>query len=199
LSGRGLRFARKYGDRGLVYVEGDLPGMAAQKRSRLARAGLDQPNHHVVALDILKDDGPGSVGGATAGLFDHKKGIAVITEGLLSYFDTPTTEGLWRRLAAFVAPFQDDVYLSDLHLGARANVPAVAVFLRMLGVFARGRIHMHFAQARDVAPALARQGFAHVTVHRPVDWQARLSLPGTGGLEVVQVLEATTRLDERSK
>jgi O-methyltransferase involved in polyketide biosynthesis len=193
MSGRGLRFAQKYADRGLVYVEGDLPVMAARKRSRLTAAGLERPGHHVVALDILKDEGPDSLGAATAGLFDRSQGIAVITEGLLSYFDTPATQGLWRRLAAFVAPFKDDLYLSDLHLGAREKARSIEVFLRGLGVFARGRIHTHFTRLSEVAPALAQQGFARTIVHRPADWQARLSLPGTGGLEVVQVIEATTR------
>jgi O-methyltransferase involved in polyketide biosynthesis len=193
MSGRGLRFARRYGDAGLVYVEGDLPAMAARKRSRLAAAALHVPRHHVVALDVLADDGPLSLAEATRDLFDRGKGIAVITEGLLVYFDTPTTERLWRRLADFVAPFADDVYLADTHLGERMDLPAVRAFREMLRVFARGRTHVHFVRESQVAPALGRQGFGRVTVHHPVDWAAALSLPGVGRMEVVQVLEASTR------
>jgi O-methyltransferase involved in polyketide biosynthesis len=193
LSGRGVRFARRYGSSGLTYVEGDLPAMAARKRSQLADAGLAREGHHVIALDVLTDTGPLSLSESTRGLFDAREGIAVITEGLLSYFDTPTTEGLWDRLARFVDPFASNVYLSDLHLGGRMNVKAVAVFRRMLQVFARGRTHVHFKVESEVAPALARHGFARAVVHRPADWQAALSLPGVGGLEVVQVLEASTR------
>jgi O-methyltransferase involved in polyketide biosynthesis len=193
MSGRGLRFARRHGGAGLVYVEGDLPAMAARKRSRIAAAGLTLPRHHVVAIDVLTDGGPLSLAEATGALFDRSKGIAVITEGLLAYFDTPTTERLWHRLAGFVAPFVDDVYLSDSHLGQRMNVPAVRVFRQMLRVFARGKTHVHFARESQIAPALARQGFVRVTVHHPVDWAAELSLPGVGGMEAVQVLEASTR------
>ena len=35
------------GASGLVYVEGDLPGMAHRKRETLASAGLGRPGHHV--------------------------------------------------------------------------------------------------------------------------------------------------------
>jgi O-methyltransferase involved in polyketide biosynthesis len=193
MSGRGLRFARRYGDAGVVYVEGDLPAMAARKRSRLAAAGLTQARHHVVALDILAAAGPLSLTEATRELFDRGKGIAVITEGLLDYFDTPTTERLWRHLAGFVAPFADDVYLSDSHLGERMDLPAVRVFQQMLRFFARGRTYVHFARESQVAPALAQQGFVRVMVHRPAYWAEELSLPGVGGMEAVQVLEASTR------
>lgn len=193
MSGRGLRFARRYGDAGLVYVEGDLPAMAARKRSRLAATALSRPGHHVVALDVLADGGPLSLAEATRDVFDRGKGIAVITEGLLAYFDTPTVERLWRRLADFVAPFADDVYLADTHMGAHMNLPAVRVFKQMLRVFARGTTHIHFARESQVAPALGRQGFGSVTVHHPAVWAAALSLPGAGGMEAVQVLEATTR------
>jgi O-methyltransferase involved in polyketide biosynthesis len=194
MSGRGVRFARRFGASGLVYVEGDLPGMAHRKRDTLASAGLGRPGHHVVAVDVLTDVGAQSLTEATQGLFDTRYGIAVITEGLLSYLDTPSVEGLWRRIAAFVAPYSADIYLSDLHLGGRMDVAAVRVFRNMLQVFARGRTHVHFKDEADVAPAFAKQGFPRAVVHRPSDWGQELALPGVGGLETVQVLEASTRL-----
>ena len=194
MSGRGVRFARRFGASGLVYVEGDLAGMAHRKRETLAAAGLGRPGHHIVAVDVLTDVGVQSIGEATQGLFDTRSGIAVITEGLLSYLDTPSTEGLWRRIAGFVSPFSADTYFSDLHLGGRMNVRAVRVFRNMLQVFARGRTHVHFQDEGEVAPALAQHGFARAVVHRPSDWEKELSLPGVGGLEAVQVLEASTRL-----
>ena len=193
MSGRGVRFAGRYARANLVYVEGDLPGMAARKRSGLASAGLTRPTHHVVALDILADDGPLSLTEATRGLFDRSQGIAIITEGLLSYFDGATVARLWRQLAEFASPFAADVYLSDLHLSGRVDVAAIKVFRQMLSVFARGRTHMHFARESEVASALARAGFARTVVHHPRELAKTLPLPGVGGMEVVQVLEASTR------
>jgi O-methyltransferase involved in polyketide biosynthesis len=195
MSGRGLRFSRRYGQGGLVYVEGDLPAMATRKRMSLAAAGLTSQHHRVVALDILADAGPEALETATHGLFGRSKGIAVVTEGLLSYFDTPTTEGIWRNIARFLTPFSSNLYLSDLHLGGKMDVTAVKVFRRMLDVFARGRTHVHFSTASEVAPALAKQGFERAVIHRPRDWGQRLALPGTEGLETVQVLEASTRAE----
>jgi O-methyltransferase involved in polyketide biosynthesis len=193
MSGRGLRFARRYGSSGLVYVEGDLPDMAERKRATLAAAGLERPRHHVVPIDVLTDAGPLSLAQAPRDLLDVRQGIAVITEGLLSYLDTPTVEGLWGRIARFVEPFAGNVYLSDIHLGGPMDTKAVAVFLRMLQVFARGRTHVHFVEEAEVAPALAKRGFKRTVVHRSADWNSELSLPGVGGLEAVQVLEASTR------
>jgi O-methyltransferase involved in polyketide biosynthesis len=194
LSGRGIRFAGRYGDLGLIYVEGDLPAMAERKRERLAAAGLRRPGHHVVALDVLADSGPLSIVEATAGgLFDREQGIAIITEGLLPYFDDATAAQVWRRLAGFAAPFHSDVYLSDLYLRGPRAVAAVKAFERMLAIFARGRTHTHFAREQDVAPAMARMGFARTAVHHPKDFAKVLPLPGVGGMEVVQVLEASTR------
>jgi O-methyltransferase involved in polyketide biosynthesis len=194
MSGRGVRFAGRYGDLGLVYVEGDLPEMAERKRSRLSAAGLRRPGHHVVELDVLQDTGPLAIAEATrGGLFDRSQGIAIITEGLMPYFDDATAARIWQRLAAFAAPFHSDVYLSDLYLRGSMDVAAVKVFQRMLAIFARGRTHLHFTREDEVAPAMARAGFARAVVHHPKDYAGALPLPGVGGMEVVQVLEASTR------
>src|SRR5687767_11442009 len=87
LSPRGYRFARRYPD--LIYLEGDLPDMAAHKRRALAGAGLLGPNHDVLALDALA---PGRLEELAEKRLDPKKGTAIVTEGLLGYFDRPTVE-----------------------------------------------------------------------------------------------------------
>src|SRR3954470_4408343 len=55
MSPRGWRFTERHPD--LVYVEADLPDMAADKRAALERIGRP-PTHRVVDLDALADDGP---------------------------------------------------------------------------------------------------------------------------------------------
>ncbi|MEM9489817.1 MAG: DUF1365 family protein [Myxococcota bacterium] len=51
LSPRGYRFARRHSRRGLLYIEGDLPGMCTRKR-RILRAALRRPlgSRRVLAL-----------------------------------------------------------------------------------------------------------------------------------------------------
>ncbi|HEX7478459.1 MAG TPA: hypothetical protein VF331_11675, partial [Polyangiales bacterium] len=53
LSPRGLDFSARYSERGLVYVEGDLPHMAGKKREMLKRARKRPGEHHVVSLDAF--------------------------------------------------------------------------------------------------------------------------------------------------
>ena len=57
LSGRGHRLAGRHRDVGFIYLEGDLPGMVARKRQRLARLGDPSPHHHVLELNALADEG----------------------------------------------------------------------------------------------------------------------------------------------
>ena len=83
LSPRGWRFATRHGDR-LLYVEADLPDMAARKRAALERMGSLGDRHRVVEIDALRDDGPASLAAVAAEL-DPGEGLAIITEGLLGY------------------------------------------------------------------------------------------------------------------
>lgn len=156
LSPRGWRFARAYGDR-LTYIEADLPGMAAKKRAVLARAGAGSAHHRVVDLDATADTGPASIAEVAATL-DPTRGTAIITEGLLNYFDTAAVTGMWRRFAAALAGFPHGLYLADLHLAESAG-PVERLFAGALGLFVRGRIHFHFADASAADRALATAGF----------------------------------------
>ncbi|MBK9030619.1 MAG: class I SAM-dependent methyltransferase [Myxococcales bacterium] len=156
LSPRGWRFAREFGDR-ITYVEADLPGMAAKKRAVLAKAGAGGPHHRVVEIDATADAGPRSIA-ALAETLDPARGTAIVTEGLLNYFDPASVARMWRRFAATLATFPHGLYLSDLHLGESAG-PIERLFAGVLGVFVRGRIHFHFDDARAAERELTIAGF----------------------------------------
>src|SRR5439155_8027535 len=106
MSPRGWRFTERHPD--LVYVEADLPGMAADKRAALERIGRP-PTHRVVNLDALSDEMP-------VGEFDTGEGLAIITEGLLSYLPRESVLALWGRFAELLMLFPRGLYLSDLHV-----------------------------------------------------------------------------------
>src|SRR5262245_57478892 len=76
LSPRGYRFARRYRDTGLRYVEADLPDMVAHKRAALSEAGLLGANHEIVHIDALSDSGPESLSAFISSNLDSKKGTA---------------------------------------------------------------------------------------------------------------------------
>jgi len=191
LSPRGWRFARRHPG-AITYVEADLPGMAARKRAVLAGAGDGAPGHRVVEIDALAEDGPGSLTALAAEL-DPGRGLAIVTEGLLNYFDAAQVAGMWRRFAAVLGRFPHGLYLSDLHVGDETRGPFISLFQAMLGAFVRGRVHVHFRDADDAGRALVDAGFAEAALHRPVDLAPEVGEVEAGGGSRVRVIEARPR------
>ncbi|MBW2525807.1 MAG: class I SAM-dependent methyltransferase [Deltaproteobacteria bacterium] len=190
LSGRGLRFAERFADQGLVYVEGDLPGMARRKQRMLDALGPRRPGHHVIGVDALRDDGPLALGAAAGPLLDPSRGTALVTEGLLNYFDRPSVLDMWRRFARFLQDFPAGQYLTDVHLRDAVHARVVPrVFLAALGVFAAGSMHLHFATEEELAEACRSAGFGAPEVHRPEALAAELGLSRSRGPDHVRVLE----------
>jgi O-methyltransferase involved in polyketide biosynthesis len=188
LSPRGLRFTRRHGAR-LLYIEGDLPAMARRKREALARVHVAAgARHHVVDIDALAEDGPGSLAAVGERFFDPARGLAIITEGLLSYFDRAAVEALWARMARVLARHPIGLYLSDVHLSEEVDrVPGARAFTALLSVFARGRVHLHYADSGQAGRALLAAGFAEARFFPPAEVRA-----GTRAAAPVKVLEART-------
>lgn len=188
LSPRGLRFVMRHPH--LRYVEADLPAMARRKRDALRGRGLLEARHEVVDVDALSDDGPLSIAAAVAPHLDPAVGTAIVTEGLVNYFDEATVRAMWARFARLLAGYPSGLYLSDLHLsGDVDHLPAVRLFRKALAVFARGANHLHFPDGPAATAALADAGLV-ATLHRPSDWLARLNLPAEAATDVVRVVEA---------
>jgi O-methyltransferase involved in polyketide biosynthesis len=166
LSPRGWRFTERHG-RGLRYLEADLPEMAARKRAILAALG-DRPaaDHRVVDIDALADDGATSLAAIAAALDPHR-GLAIVTEGLLNYFDTAAVTGMWRRFAAVLGRFHHGLYLADLNLAVDNRGPFTRTFQALLSAFVRGQVHFPFATADDARRALVDAGFAAGQPHPP--------------------------------
>jgi O-methyltransferase involved in polyketide biosynthesis len=189
LSPRGWRLRRRYGER-LMYVEADLPGMAARKRAALERMGALGDRHLVREVDALRDDqSPGSLAAVAAEL-DPGRGLAIVTEGLLGYLPTDAVEAVWGRFARTLGAFAAGRYISDLHLAGQAT-PQVRAFRVALGTFVRGRVYLHFTDAREAETALRTAGFATGQMHRAVDVIGRGEGPGS---RLANILEASTNL-----
>jgi O-methyltransferase involved in polyketide biosynthesis len=164
LSPRGTRFVERFGER-LTYVEADLPDMAALKRRKLERMGRLSERHRVVDLDVLRDDGPDSLGSAGAAL-DPAGGLAILTEGLLGYFPTEEVLGMWRRFADLLGGFEANAYVCELHMGDIAAGPTARAFRLGLSAFVRGRVHLHFENERAAEAAARSAGFTDAVVTR---------------------------------
>jgi O-methyltransferase involved in polyketide biosynthesis len=150
LSPRGWRFTRRFPE--LAYVEADLPDMVAHKRSLLAKVGA---NHQVVELDALS---PTALDDLCASL--PARGTAIITEGLINYFDRDTVIGMWGRFARALSRFPRGVYFSDILLREGNRDALVGSFAALLSMFVRSRVHLHFESEAEVEQALTAAGFA---------------------------------------
>jgi len=190
LSARGWRFAQRYGDR-IVYVETDLPHMAELKRGMLDKAGLAAPRHRVVTVNALLDRGPGSLHQIAQSL-DPKAGVAIITEGLMSYLDPRTAKGVWRRIARTLGRFPFGVYLSDSYVRSDRYGLGGALFRGVIQRFVRGRMHVHFETPDQAARLLKTAGFTGVTLHEPKSIPETRELGAIRGGDRVRILEALT-------
>jgi O-methyltransferase involved in polyketide biosynthesis len=188
MSPRGWRFTEAHSD--LVYIEADLPDMAARKRAALARIGRPD-RHRVVDLDALAAGGPLSLSAVTSEL-DPAKGLAIITEGLLSYLPHDAVLDLWSRFAAAIARFPDGVYLSDLHVHSDTPGLLTRAFADALSAFVRSRVAVHFADEHEARAALLNAGFAEAEVRRASEHAAASDLKGADRVRIVRALGAPT-------
>lgn len=180
LSARGLRFARRHPQ--LRYIEGDLPPMAARKLRALDRASQRRPNHDVIEMDALADGGARSLS-SVASLLDARRGLAIITEGLINYFDRDTVEKMWRRIARVLARFPTGLYLSDVLLANHGRSLALRGFNAALATVTGARLQTHYEDLATCRRALASVGF---------DGSAVLTA-GANGRELLRVVEAWSR------
>lgn len=188
LSPRGWRFTQRYG-RQITYLETDLPAMAKRKRTLLAKMGAKPAQHRIAELNALAEVGPTSLQ-ALAGQLKPTQGTAIITEGLLNYFDQDAVTGMWHRFAQCLRQFKHGVYFSDLFL-ASENAGAIGAGLqRLLSAFVRGRVHLHFADAERAGQALHEAGFSQSQLHRPAQILDDLPAGFVAGAQRVRVIEA---------
>ena len=190
LSPRGWRFRQRYGDR-ITYVEADLPGMISRKRRVLAEIVSESTAHRTVEIDALADDGPTSIDAICASL-DPTRGTAIITEGLVNYFDTPTMTGMWQRFAAALRRFPRSLYLSDLILRDGNRGPFVKGFGWLLAAFVRGKVHMHFDSSEEAEDALAAAGLTGILLD-PRDFAFELPDLEHAGAARVRIIEAIAK------
>jgi len=193
LSPRGVGLSGRYPR--LRYVEADLPAMAAHKRGLLEQAGLLAPDHRVVEVDALAGSGDDSVAAVAARELRPDAGTALVTEGLIGYFDGPAVRGMWTRFAEVLARFPAGVYLSDLHLaGEVGGMRGAAAFRCLLSAFVQGATHLHFDDDAAAVAALRAAGFAEPYVHgMDSPALAAACVPARERGHVVRVIEAWAR------
>ncbi len=190
LSPRGWRFATRYTDR-ITYIEADLPVMIARKRGILAVLGGETAHHRTAEIDALADRGPTSLAAVCATL-DPTRGTAVITEGLINYFERDVVLGMWRRFAAALRRFPRGVYLSDMMLHTGNTGPISTGFSWLLSAFVRGRVHMPFETAEQAEDALESAGLLGLLLD-PHNFAFEISDFESAGARRVRIIEAVAK------
>lgn len=187
LSPRGSRFVERYGDK-ITYIEADLPGIVAQKRKLLATRLRACPNHHVKVVDAFAEQGAHSLDGLAMQL-DTSQGLVVVTEGLLNYFDKYSVLNLWARISSTLAQFPQGAYLSDIHLQAQNSDPLAQAFVAGLGIFVRGKVHLHFETAGHLQLSMENLGMA-CQVLKPSDFAQQIPACSGKGADFCRILFA---------
>lgn len=192
LSPRGTRMSHEFAAQGLVYIEADLPGMAARKRRLLEQAGELSDSHRVITCNILEQGTPDSLEAVFARELDPTRKTLVITEGLVNYFDYPTIHGFWTRLAACLQQFPAGIYLNDLYPNFHWHrfVRVAEAFKAALAKATRSSVTLHFDNEVDIRRGFAQAGFASTQVHLPESYYGVLDIPVQRIPSLVRVIES---------
>ena len=190
LSGRGLRFLERYGERGLTWVDADLPEMAAIKESRIGDAMAIPQGYSFQEVDLMADSGPLSISNALGPLLRPGVGVAIITEGLIPYFPREANAGMWRRFGALLQTQPTGRYFGSVWTQDDIEADAhFTGFFSLLQLFVRGQMHIDLKDESDVSSLLEGSGLALEGLHRPDDFRGELNLPGSPGRVGVRIME----------
>lgn len=188
LSPRGHRFTQQH--RGITYIEADLPGMVARKRPLLAGIGSLSARHRVVACNILDRNTPDSLENVIARECRTDRPLAIITEGLVNYFELDTISPVWQRLAGLLHDYPAGVYLTDVYPEVEGHRFAgiIKASNQLLRTASRSRFMLHFSSDRSMQSHFLAQGFAQTTVFNPD--HEKTGAPAARGGAIVRVILA---------
>ncbi len=192
LSPRGYRFKRKSEFHDLRYVEADLPDMARRKKALLENAGLLSESHRVVPVNILSQNGDMSLESLARVHLDPGVPTAVITEGIINYFDRATMEPLWGRIGNLLGDYSGGVYISDNMPHQRGHVfyPLLLTWNWIVALIARGKMHMHFHSDQETEEFFTGLEFTHAKVHSPEAFFGTLPIPESRVPGFLRIIEA---------
>ncbi len=160
LSPRGWRYRQKYPN--LVYVEADLPDMAAAKRSALQQ--IENPPPRIEAVDLF---GVGFQ--QLLETFDESKPLIIISEGLINYFTKEMLHDLWTQLSTGLRRFKVGLYLTDVYPEpiTRRLGRLIWQSSKLLRIMSRSAFAFHFISPVEAVDAMKQSGFKDIDVFQP--------------------------------
>ena len=163
LSPRGWWFRQHHPD--ICYRELDLPDMAATKP-----AALQQIEPHVD--DVLSVDLFTEAFANVFKVFDPKRPLVIISEGLINYFEKPLLQQLIQAIAIYGRDFKELHYLTDLYPEPTQNKLATIIWnsSRLLKLMSRSAFSFHFKTPAEVENFFHEAGFKQVEVLQPKEF-----------------------------
>ena len=163
LSPRGWWFRQHHPD--ICYRELDLPDMAAIKQ-----AALQQIEPHVD--DVLSVDLFTEAFANVFKVFDPKRPLVIISEGLINYFEKPLLQQLIQAIAIYGRDFKELHYLTDLYPEPTQNKLATIIWnsSRLLKLMSRSAFSFHFKTPAEVENFFHEAGFKQVEVLQPKEF-----------------------------
>ncbi|MCM1959840.1 class I SAM-dependent methyltransferase [Acinetobacter modestus] len=188
LSPRGWWFRQHHPD--ICYRELDLPDMAATKQ-----AALQQIEPHVD--DVLSVDLFTEAFANVFKVFDPKRPLVIISEGLINYFEKPLLQQLIHAIAIYGRDFKELHYLTDLYPEPTQNKLATIIWnsSRLLKLMSRSAFSFHFKTPAEVENFFHEAGFKQVEVLQPKEFfeQTRLENKEQHLGDLVWMIQATNK------
>lgn len=166
LSPRGWWFRQQYPN--IEFRELDLPNMAAVKQAALKQ--LDPNSPDVLSVDLFTPDFA-----TVFELFDPKKPLVIISEGLINYFSKALLGELLDALSTHGHEFKQLHYLTDWYPEPTQNKLAAVIWhsSKLLKWVSRSAFSFHFTTPQEIQRFFNQHGFAQVQILQP----AQLSQP----------------------
>lgn len=163
LSPRGWWFRQHYPE--ITYRELDLPDMAQTKQAALQQIEANAPE--MLSVDLFTAEFKQAFD-----LFDPSLPLAVISEGLINYFDKPLLAQLIQSIAEYGQPFKELHYFTDLYPEPVKNKLANIIWSssKLLKWMSRSAFSFHFTTPADVETFFMENGFDQVKVTQPKDY-----------------------------
>lgn len=160
LSPRGWWFRQHYPE--ITYRELDLPDMAATKQAALQQ--IESHSDAVLSVDLFTE-----AFASAFEIFDPKRPLVVISEGLINYFEKPLLQQLIQAIAHYGQDFKTLLYLTDIYPEPTQNKLATIIWnsSRLLKWMSRSAFSFHFKTPAEVEHFFQEAGFHQVEVLQP--------------------------------
>lgn len=160
LSPRGWNFRKQHPD--IDYRELDLPDMAQIKTQALQQ--LYQNSPVVLSADLFSEDFSRAFE-----VFDPKRPLVVVSEGLINYFDKEMLTQLLQGIVQYGQPFSQLHYLTDIYPEPVKNKLANFIWSssKLLKWMSRSAFGFHFISPAEATQFFKQAGFQDITVHQP--------------------------------